>query len=155
MSGETVSQLVIFIAALLIATSVAGTLIVSGDDISNMVSSQTEVVSDGLDTEIKIISDAQSDAIYDDNEEEVTLYVKNLGASTIDATTTDITVFINGELAHPDDIVDVDVIDSDNLRWPPGAVVEITIDTTLDDGDNRAKVVAKGASDEFWFAVND
>lgn len=154
MSGETISHMVIFIGALLVATSVAGTLIVSGDDISNMVSSQSEVVGDGLNTEIKIISDAQSDAIYDDGEEEVKLYVKNLGASTIDATDTAITVFINGELAHPDNIVDINVIGSDNPLWQPGAVVEITIERALDDGDNRAKIVAKGAEDEFWFVVS-
>ena len=78
MSGVSASHLVIFIASIVVAAGVAGTLVTQVDRVSTSIVSQNEDVEERIDTDIRIISDTGSDAIYDnDNNGTLTLYVKN------------------------------------------------------------------------------
>ena len=154
MSSETVSQLIIFIAAILIAASVAGTLVMSADDITGIVSTQSDSLSDELQSEIKIISDPQSGAIYDDNSGEFTLLVKNLGGKDHPLSDHQLMVQINGELIHPDEL-EIEIIGSENEIWRSTQVLQVTGPIDLDEGDHRAKISLRGAEDMIGFRVTE
>ena len=69
MGSVSISHLIIFIASLLVAASVAGTLIVGVEQVSDSVDQQSEDMTQQIDTELTVISDPASNAIYDGDSE--------------------------------------------------------------------------------------
>ncbi|MEM4780610.1 MAG: hypothetical protein QXG03_03475, partial [Halalkalicoccus sp.] len=150
MGSVSISHLVIFIASLLVAASVAGTLIAGVEEVSSSVDRQSEEMTTQIDTDIAIISDPASDAIYDDGgdgDPTVSLYVKNTGENALDADDPEIDVLLDGQYQST---LDVAVV-SGGDRWSSGAVAELTVtlDSELDAGDHRVTVIAHGNRDTF------
>ncbi len=141
MASLSASSLIIFIAAIAIAASVSGVMIDSVSGISQSITTHGDDVQEKLDTEISIISDTGSDAIYDDGNETVHVLVKNTGARRLPADADRIDVLVDGEYIAPGSR-SVDVT-SNGETWREGEVIELTIDldAPLDSGEHRVAVI--------------
>lgn len=143
MGSVSISHLIIFVASLLVAASVAGTLIVSVEDVSSSVDRQSESLTQQIDSDIAIISDPSSGTIYEGDETTgtITLLVKNIGRATLEPDGADLDMLVDGQYQTGPTIE----IISDHERWSTGAVAEVTV--TLDglsSGDHRATVIVHG-----------
>ena len=150
MAGESISSLILFIAAILVAAGVAGTLVTNVNHISSSIDTHSVDVREQIDTDIEIISDAGSGSVYDG--ENVTLYVKNTGDRTISSDEGRLDVLVNGRYIPSDDLT-LSVLD--NSSWRPGAVAELTIREELDSNENRILVGVDGDSEVFEFYIED
>ncbi|MFU8867495.1 flagellar protein G [Natronococcus sp.] len=152
MSSTSVSSLILFIAAMIVAAGVAGTLVTTVTDVTDSVSTQTGNTADTIDTDIEIISDAGSDAVYDEDDEgdgTVTLYVKNTGEKTLASDGTGLDVLVDGEYVSSGDL-EIEIHGDDH--WRSGAVAELGIDRELETGDeHRAVVTVNGSRAVFEF----
>ncbi|PSP54427.1 flagellar protein G [Halobacteriales archaeon QS_1_67_19] len=136
MASVSSSHLILFIASLLIAASVAGTFTQGVQRLSSALGDRSMDVSDDVRTDIEIISDAGSDAIANDNE--ITVLVKNTGSQNLDATSDQIEVLVDGKYR-----TDVSATVVDGSAWTVGNVAKLTItlDQSLDGGDHRVKII--------------
>lgn len=156
MASVSVSHLIIFIASLMVAAAVAGTLVVNVDRISGSVSDQSIETSESIKTDVEIISDTGSDAIVDETENEVTLLVKNTGSTNLVVDPRQMDVLLNGQYVVEDDLTVTHVSDDDESTWQTGEVVEVVIhleddqDLTLEDN-NRVKVIVNGNEELIQF----
>ncbi|ELY65403.1 flagellin [Natronococcus jeotgali] len=171
MSSTSISSLILFIAAMVVAAGVAGTLVTAVTDVSSSVSTQTGDTAETIDTDIEIISDAGSDAVYDAENDTVTLYVKNTGENTLPGDGTGLDVVLDGEYVSseaylPGDGTGLDVVldgeyvsseaylpgDGSGIEihgddhWRPGAVAELEIDRALEAGAEHRAVVTINSS---------
>ncbi len=153
MASVSVSHMILFIASMLIAASVAGVFTTSVDDIADAIEEQGPAVSDQVKTSIDIISDSGSDAIYDEDEEEITILVKNTGSSNLVPDTTDIDVLVNGQFVGADDL-EFELLGEGNT-WSSSEVIRITIDQPLEAGDHRVLINVDGSEDTIEFRVSD
>ena len=128
MSGESASHLVIFIASIVIAAGVGGLLISQTGNISSSVDEQASSFEERIDTQFSIISDtSESDDLFNGDESEIHLIVKNTGQ--IDPSIHDgiISILIDGQFV-PDEHVFVEQVNEDNGVWSPGTDVRVIID---------------------------
>ncbi len=153
MASVSVSHMILFIASMLIAASVAGVFTTSVDDIADAIEEQGPAVSDQVKTNIDIISDSGSDAIYDEESEEITILVKNTGSSNIVPDTTDINVLVNGQFVAADDLT-FELLGEGNT-WSSSEVIRITINQQLDAGDHRVLINVNGGEDIIEFRVSN
>lgn len=137
---------------MIVAAGVAGTLVTTVTDVSSSVSTQTGNTADAIDTDIAIISDAGSDAVYDEDDEgdegdegdgTVTLYVKNTGEKTLASDGAGLDVLVDGEYVSSDEL-EIEIHGDDH--WRSGAVAELKIDRTLETGEEHRAVVTKNDS---------
>jgi flagellar protein FlaG len=149
MSGVSVSHLVIFIASIVVAAGVAGTLVTQVDRVSTSITDQNEELEDQIDSDIEIISDTGSPgSIYDDTDGELTLYVKNTGDTELGADADAVDVLIEGSFNTPENVTLVDGAQ----RWSSGTVVEIVVEASLEpDTPTRVTVVASENEDTIRF----
>lgn len=158
MSGVSVSHLVLFIASLVVAAGVAGTLVTEVDRVSNSVAESSDGVSEQIETDFEIISDSGSEALYepggDGDGGQLTLLVKNTGSVNLAADSGYLDVLVDGRYVPP---ADVSVQRADNGgegSWTTGSVVEVTIDLQEDlDGDTRASIRVNGNEAVLQFYV--
>lgn len=148
MASVSVSSLVLFIAALTVAAGVATTMTANVADISDSLDDKSLAVSQEIDSDVTVISDAGSDAVYDDASGEITLLVKNTGRSTQEADPARVDVLVDGQYVASGDLT-VDVVDG--TTWKPGNVARITIDRSLNAGDHRVALIVDGDEDTFEF----
>lgn len=147
MSGVSASHLVIFIASIVVAAGVAGTLVTQVDRVSQSIAEQSEGVEERIDTDVRIISDSgSSESIYDN--ETLTLYVKNTGDSELRPDSDAIDVLIEGRFKSPKSVTRVN---GDEPVWPPGSVVEIAVENVEIDGPTRVAVTVKESEDTIRF----
>ncbi|MFP4626574.1 MAG: hypothetical protein ACOCQ3_02915 [Natronomonas sp.] len=144
MASVSVSHLVLFIASLLIASMVAGTLVTGVDRVSSSMSEQSLETSESIRTDIDIISDPGSDAVVDGGD--VVALVKNTGSKNLAAREDSIDVLLNGRYVPAEDLV-VEELDDDG--WKPGDVIRVTIDADANSDlqvqdSNRLTVIVDG-----------
>ncbi|ADJ15020.1 fla cluster protein flaG [Halalkalicoccus jeotgali] len=149
MGSVSISHLIIFIASLLVAASVAGTLVTGVEQVSSSVDRQSEDITRQIDTDVAIISDPSSDAVYDEQAETVSLLVKNTGRTPIEANGSSLDTLIDGQYRSGPTVTVV----SGESRWSPGAVATVTVPVEggLDAGDHRATVIVNGSRATFDF----
>jgi len=152
MAGNSISTLILFIAAMLVAAGVAGTLVTNVNDLSNAVDSHSGDVTTEIDTDIEIISDPGSGAVYNANgEENVTLLVKNTGRATLAADSTTLDVLVDGVYVSSDAFT---VTVQEGGPWRDGAVAALEVDRSLATGEeHRLVVTVNGAEEVFEFYV--
>ncbi len=149
MSGVSASHLIIFVASIVVAAGVAGTLVTQVDRVGTSIADQNEDIEEQIDADIRIISDTGSPGtIYDDDD--LTLYVKNTGGAELNLERDDIDVLIEGSFNAPDT---VERVDDDSDRWTPGSVVEVTVEEPdpEPDGDTRITVSVRENEDTIRF----
>ena len=150
MASVPSAHLVIFVAAILMSAGLAGVIVDGAERYAESVdSSQSEYAKD-VATEVEIINDpGKSSASYDESDDTLTLYVKNLGDRTIPASPDEITVLVNGT-HHPVRAVTV----HGDSAWRPGVVVELTVDVVLpSSSETRVVVDVSGGQDRYEFTT--
>lgn len=153
MASVSVSHLILFIASMLIAASVAGVFTSSVDELAGAIDDRGVQVSDNVRTDIEIISDGGSDNIYNaSGNENVTLLVKNIGTNDLVVSDSRIDVLINGRFQATGDI-GIELL-GNGETWSPDEVVRINASQPLSDGDHRAKVIVNDAETVFEFRAS-
>lgn len=154
MASVSASHLIIFIASIVIAAGVAGTLTSEVGRLSGAIDDIGIDLSEDIRTDIEIISDEGSESggtntAYDSGAGNVTLHVKNTGSRTLPSDSEAVDVFIDGTY-----VSDVTVTVVDANEWREGNVAELEIDTgSLSGGDHRLKVVVGSDEEVFEFRV--
>jgi flagellar protein FlaG len=151
MASVSVSHLILFIASMIIAASVAGVFTTSIGQLSSALSEQGLDVSTEIRTDIEIISDSGSDAVYNSDEDNnITLHVKNTGSETLATDAGQMDIFVNGQFATS---YSVSRADGTSGSWIPDSVVVVEISPpqgTLS-GDVRVQITVNGDKEVFEF----
>lgn len=154
MASVSVSHMILFIASMIIAASVAGVFTSSVDELAGAIDDQGVQVSENVRTSVEVISDSGAgDTIYqgDASSGTVTILVKNTGTNELVPEDTQIDVLVNGQFKSSNDVT-VEHL-GEGERWSESEVVRLTIDHALDTGDHRVKVIVNGDEDVFRFRV--
>jgi flagellar protein FlaG len=148
MAGVSASHLIIFIASMMVAASVVGVFTDSVGQLSNAISEQGVDVSSDVRSDIEIISDSGSNAIYNvSGSENITLHVKNTGTEQLPARADRLDIFVNG--VYQTDVT-VSLLGGADV-WSAGEVVLVEISEPLNPGDHRVKIVVNGDEEVFEF----
>lgn len=150
MASASVSELVIFIAAVSVAAAVSGALVTTVGDISDSVDERGADVASDLDTDIEIISNPGSGAVYDDGADDVRLLVKNTGRRQISTSGSTVDVLVDGQYIERSSY-SITVINGS--EWDDGSVVRIVVDEPLSTGDHRATVIVRSERETLRFRV--
>jgi flagellar protein FlaG len=144
-SSET---LILFIATVLVAGSVAGALTGGVNQLSSALDDRGGDVSEEIRTDVEIISDAGSGAVYDATNDTVTLLVKNTGSNTLAGTADTIDVVLDGAYRAN---VTTAFVDED--AWLPGSVLRVRVhNVDLAAGeDHRVVIDVHGNTEQFAF----
>ncbi|WP_440005561.1 flagellar protein G [Halomicrococcus sp. SG-WS-1] len=148
MASVSTSHLILFIASLLIAASVAGTFTTGIQRLSGALGDRSIDVSKDVRSDVEIISDSGSGAVYNaSGNENVTVLVKNTGSGDLDASKGQIEVLLDGKYQKN---VSVEVVDGS--AWTEGNVARVSIDGgELSAGDHRVKLIVGGDEEVFRF----
>ncbi|WP_439028354.1 flagellar protein G [Haloarchaeobius sp. DT45] len=149
MASTSVSSLIMFIAAMLIAVSVAGTMVTNVGEVSSSIDAKSADAAQKIDTEVDIISDPGSTAVYDGSNT-VTLLVKNTGNGRLPNETSNVDVLVDGQYV-PDSDRTLTVVDGS--EWRPGNVARLELDRSLSAGSHRVVVIVNGDEEVFEFYV--
>lgn len=150
MASSSVSSLILFIAAMIIAASVAGTMVTNVAEVSNAIDARSVDAEQRIDTEIEIISDPGSSAVYDDSSTTVSVLVKNTGSNTLPAEPGKVDVLVDGEYVPANE---QQFFVLEGTDWKPETVVRIEIDRSLSPGEHRVVLVINGDREVFTFYV--
>lgn len=151
MASVSVSHMILFIASLIVAASVAGTLTSGAGRLTSALDDQSLDVSEDVRTNLEIISDAGSPVYDRDGNRNITLLVKNTGTRNLPPDGTGLDVLVDGRYQTN---VTVELVDAGASTWETNAVVRLRIDAgTLDSGDHRVKLVMDSDEEVFSFST--
>jgi len=148
MPGTAASQLIFFIAALVVSSVAVGIIFQATDNLRQGFQSKGNSLVDQLNKDIDVINDPGA-VPYNATNDTLTLYVMNTGSVNLDGTNTSVTVLINGTA-----FTNMTVYGAGAGAWPPGTVLSIDVhNVTLPTGqDYSVLVIARGGpSDRFLF----
>jgi len=152
MASVSVSHLIIFIASLVVAAGVAGTLTTGVERVSNAVEDGSLDVSQQVRTDIDIISDPKNPALDANNN--LTIHVRNTGSQGIFIQPDSIDMVVNGEFVPNSDLTVTDA-NGDRTTARTGDVMEITVDNTdteyIQNGDNRVYLTINSDEEVYEF----
>lgn len=150
MASVPSAHLVIFIAAIIVSAAIAGIVIEGAEQLGASIGQSQSAHATDVATDIQIINDPGSpSATYDESDDTLTLYVKNVGDRIIESEPGAVTVLVNGT-AQPVRSVTV----HEETRWRPGVVAEVTVDIVLPSNtETRVVVVVSGGRDRFGFTT--
>ena len=150
MASVSASHLILFIASVLVAASVAGTITNTVGDLSSAITQQGSDVSNDVRSDIEIISDSGA-TVYDRNGEgNITLLVKNTGSSRLSPDSQSIDILLDG--IYQTDFSVTIVGSGDPNSWGPGDVVRVDINEPgLSAGDHRVQLTINGDEEVFEF----
>ncbi len=150
MPGTSASHIVFFIAAVIVATSVASIFATTVIRMSGDIKEQADARVDEMNTRVAIINDPSA-MPYNSSAGTLVLYVKNLGKTVLAEESTK--VFIDGNFTRSENLT-FSLLDN-ATSWSRETVLEITIhNITLSSGDHRAKVVVSyGKSATLQFKI--
>ncbi|UPV74391.1 flagellar protein G [Halorussus limi] len=148
MASVSSSHLILFIASLIIAASVAGTFTQGVQRLSSALGERSVDVSGDIRTDISIISDPGSGAVYNaSGNENVTVLVKNTGSRSLEAESDQIEVLVDGRYQ-----TNVGITVLDGSAWRVGNVAKLEISQSLDaDSDHRVVVIVNGDKEVLQF----
>ncbi|UWG52251.1 Archaellum protein G, flagellin of FlaG/FlaF family [Halalkaliarchaeum sp. AArc-CO] len=149
MASVSISHMVIFIASLVIAAGVVGTMVTGVDRVNTALEDNSLDASEQLRTDITVISDSGSE-VYDPNDETLTLLVKNTGTQPLPSDGTNLDVLVNGQYVLPDDL-ETEVVNGPNDAWSRSEVLRLDIQTGLEEGDHRVHLTINGEKETFQF----
>ena len=145
MSDSGTTQVIFFVAAIVVAGALSGVFIGLSGNMASAVENRANNFSDKLDTSIKVINDP---AFMPYNDSILNVYVKNTGS--ISLLPTHLTVMIDGK----DENSSSWTIVGGSNEWAPSIVLEIHLNIILANGDHTAKVViSNGISDSMGFRI--
>ncbi|OTF10296.1 flagellar protein G [Halorubrum sp. SD612] len=160
MASVPVSHLILFIASLVIAAGVVGTITTGVDRVSAAVDDAGLDATEQLRTDVTFISDPSA-GVYNATEGNVTLLIKNTGTYRLAPDGSDLDVVFDGGYVRPSklsgELVSVDGANA----WSRGDVLRLTIEVSeidgvnggLADGDHRVYLSVNGDEELFQFRV--
>ena len=155
MASVSASHLIIFVASLVIAAGVVGTLTTGVERVSSSIDDGSLDVSQQIRMDMSVISD--SGFVYDSSNP-VEIHVRNTGSQSVPIEESSIDVVLNGQFLVGDEDFTVDDANGDENIWRPGNVIRITITNTdhinSDNGDNRLFLTVNGDEELFEFRAN-
>lgn len=153
MVRSAIAQVLLFIAAISVSTMLVGAVVTQSGLYAQSVEDERDRQAAAADAEIAIINDADADATYDGASEQVTLYVKNVGESTLEPDSADI--LLDGEYVPPSETRVLGDGGGAN-QWRVDTVLELTIDVTepLEAGEHRAVVEIETERDVLTFEID-
>ncbi|GAA0531469.1 flagellar protein G [Halorubrum ejinorense] len=160
MASVPVSHLILFIASLVIAAGVVGTITTGVDRVSAAVDDAGLDATEQLRTDVTIISDPSAGVYNASGDQNVTLLIKNTGTYRLAPDGSDLDVVFDGAYVRPD-AISGELVSADNANaWGRGDVLRLTIDTNqidgsggLADGDHRVFLSVNGDEELFQFRV--
>ncbi len=148
MASVSVSHLIIFVASLVVAAGVVGTLTTGVDRVNNAVEDGSLDVSQQVRTDVTIISDPNTPNISDD---QITIHVRNTGSQGIPIEQSAVDIVFNGQFVSNSQFTISDA-NGEETVWRRDGVVEITVqEPTVSDGDNRLFLTVNGDEEVFEF----
>ncbi|MXR42881.1 flagellar protein G [Halobaculum sp. WSA2] len=148
MAGGSAAELILFIAAIVVAASVAGTLTSEVDRVSDAISAKSLDVAGEIRADAEIVSDAGAQVYNRSGNENVTVHVRNTGASDLPAEPGTVDVLLDGEYQTE---VNISVVGGGDT-WHRGDVVRVEFSAAdLPAGDHRLKLVVSGDEEVFRF----
>ncbi|CQH54839.1 fla cluster protein FlaG [Halobacterium hubeiense] len=152
MASVSSSTLIIFIASILVAASVAGTMTNGVQRLSGALGDRSVDVSEQIRTDVELISDPGSpSSIYDSSDDTITLLVKNTGSKTLPARPGTFDILVNGRYVSPSN-VNVTVIGGG--QWQTGDVARVTLERDLSADDHRIVVTVNGDEELLEFRTS-
>ena len=149
MASVSVSHLIIFIASLVVAAGVAGTLTTGVERVSNAVEDGSLDVSQQVRTDIDIVSDPSSPSI--DGGGNLTVHVRNTGSQGIFIQPDSIDMVLNGDFV-PNSAFTVTDANGGQTTARTGDVMAIEIDSEhVDPGDNRLYITINSDEEVYEF----
>lgn len=140
--------MILFIASLIVAASVAGTMTSGVDRLNGALSDESLDVTEQVRTDIEVISDAGSPVYDQSGNQNVTLLVKNTGSRNLPPDGTGLDVLVDGQYQTS---TWVEPLETDG-RWDTNDVVQVHIDAgPLSAGDHRVKLILSGDEEVFVF----
>ena len=147
MASASASEMILFIAALVVAASVAGTLTSEVTRVGDAITARSLDVADEVRTDVEIVSDPAA-GVYNDTTGNVTVYVRNTGASTLPADGSAVDVLLDGR--YRSDLAVAPV--GGATEWGEGTVMRIDLEAPgLTDGDHRLKLIVNEDEEVFRF----
>ena len=159
MASVPVSHLILFIASLVIAAGVVGTITTGVDRVSAAVDDAGLDATEQLRTDVTVISDPNAGVYNASGDENVTLLIKNTGTYRLAPDGSGLDVVFDGRFVRPDATSGELVSAGTGAAWSRGDVLELTIDLdkvesidTLDPGtDHRLFISINGDEELFQF----
>ena len=149
MASVSVSHLIIFIASLVVAAGVAGTLTTGVERVSNAVEDGSLDVSQQVRTDIDIVSDPETPLLDANNN--LTVHVRNTGSQGIFIQPESVDMVINGEFVPNGDLTVTDA-NGGQTTARTGDVMQIEVDNTdsnyIQEGDPNNRLYLTINSDE-------
>ena len=161
MASVPVSHLILFIASLVIAAGVVGTITTGVDRVSAAVDDAGLDATEQLRTDVTIISDPSAGVYNASGDQNVTLLIKNTGTYRLAPDGSDLDVVFDGAYVRPD-ALSGELVSADGANaWSRGDVLRLTIEVNkidgvsggLVDGDHRVFVTVNGDEELFQFRV--
>jgi len=149
-ASVSVSHLILFIASMMIAASVAGVFTSSIGQLSGALSEQGLDVSSEVRTDVEIISDSGSNVVYNSSgNDNITLLIKNTGSETLAVDPGVMDILVDGRFATSYGVSRVD----GSGNWGQGDVVRVKIAPPQGSlsGDVRVQVTVNGDEEVFEF----
>jgi flagellar protein FlaG len=159
MASVPVSHLILFIASLVIAAGVVGTITTGVDRVSAAVDDAGLDATEQLRTDVTVISDAGAGVYNASGDDNVTLLIKNTGTYRLAPDGSDLDVVLDGSYVRPD-AISGELVSADGANaWGRGDVLRLTIDVDridgsggqLADGDHRVYISVNGDEELFQF----
>jgi len=153
MASVSASHLIIFVASLVIAAGVVGTLTTGVERVSSSIDDGSLDVSQQISMDMAIISDPSEPQTGEDNDE-LTINVRNTGSQPVAIDdNSQVDIVLNGQFISD---FDIENRNGDDGIWRPGEVIEIEMED-LDnlEGDNRLLLTVYGDEELFEFFVEE
>ena len=161
MASVPVSHLILFIASLVIAAGVVGTITTGVDRVSAAVDDAGLDATEQLRTDVTVISDPSAGVYNASGEDNMTLLIKNTGTYRLAPDGSDLDIVLDGSYVPPS-ATSGKLVSADGANaWGRGDVLKLTIDVNdtdevnggLADGDHRVFLSVNGDEELFQFRV--
>lgn len=144
MADTTVTHTIFFIAAVMVAASLAGVFIGLSQDMAHSINDRSDRIRELADSDFVILNDP-ANMPYSGGT--LSVYLKNLSTRTLSES---LDVFIDGALFTEYSIAG----HQNGSEWFPSGVITLNIGLTLAGGDHHLKVVlSNGAFAELMFRI--
>ncbi len=145
--GTSATHIILFIAGIILASSVAYTLSVTTGKIAIGIEEKGKVMMNHLSGDIEIINDPLRIPLKSGK---YVFYVKNTGERNLLFTNSTVDVLIDGSIVPGTEIT---IVNPSSGVLGVSETGEIRVNTTLSSGDHRLKIVVDGISDTMTFRV--
>lgn len=149
MASVSISHLILFIASLVIAASVAGTMTTGVDRLTGAIDDESLDMAKTVRSDVEVISDPAGPVYNTSGAENVTLLVKNTGSNTLAVDSAIFDVILDGRYRVN---VTATPVTAGTDSWHGGEVVRLEVAApNLPAGDHRLKLIVDGDEEVFRF----